>query len=168
LVTRCLADRDDELSLCPWCTPGENIVSGLDSGKVEFARIDARRQLSRLRKLRCLMHDLAMVTTSLTGEERMKRENARVCRALEGQRRKRMRPPTEATHDVAEAPDRCEGCVEDRTTIGVVDHIESATAGMPRNIVCDRRGREVDRSCAEAADEFGPRVLINSEHVRAE
>jgi hypothetical protein len=109
LVMRCLADRDDELSLSPWCTPGENIVSGLDSRKVELAGIDARRQLSRLRKLRCLMHDHAMVTTSLAGEERIKLENARVRRASEGRRRKRMRAPTE---ELTTWPKRCEGCVD--------------------------------------------------------
>src|SRR5262245_24682959 len=104
-----------------------------------------------------------MVSSTLAGKKWQQCKNAGICCALEGQRSKRVAAPSEAAHHVAEAAHRLERRVERSTAHCIVDDVEPASAGQPRDIVCDRL-RAIDEVCAKAFNDGPARRRARRKH----
>src|SRR5262249_39490404 len=117
-------------------------------------RVNQRNELASFDELRRLRENVAMVSATLAGQKWQQRENAGIRGALEGQGSKRVVAPSETAHHVAEAAHRLERRVERSTASGIVEDVDPAPAGQPRDIVCDGL-RAIDEGCAKAFND-GP------------
>ena len=94
--------------------------------------------LPALGELRRTREDLAVTRLTFAGEEREQGEDSGVAGRAEREGPERVCPPAETAHHPPEAPHRREGGVESRAADGVVDHVEAASAGVPRHLVLQR------------------------------
>src|SRR5450830_1973018 len=79
----------------------DEVIGGVDLVEGVAAFVDLHHQLAGFDQLGGFPHDLAMMGATLAAQQWHQREDARVSRRAERQRRQCMRTPAEATDDVA-------------------------------------------------------------------
>src|SRR5262245_61678016 len=95
-----------------------------------------------------------MVSSIRARKQRKQGEYARVTRSTKRERSQRVRPPSQAAHDMAGVALHChKRSIQCCTTNGVIDDIETVAAGVSGNVFFDRYRAIVDRSSTEVFDD---------------